>query len=869
VLTDVEQAPPSHIRPTLLSASLEARVPADEFKIAEDSELLQQSREKLAKTLDKFEAVELALGGGDLVVAFDNPVQAVACAVAMQSIIDEAMSEISPSSQFALNVGIHHTDKEPDSDWMHGTGLRVASSLRKVARGEVLISTAVYALVREQSGLRFVDRGSQVISDEPRPYTAYSVYGTAGGAELLGGVARALYALGGQSVYRLVPIALLVAAVALAVMNPGLLEQGLEFTVGGRPIESIAVLPFDGTSLGAESQQYGDVIHLRLTQSLMGYEGIAVFSPSGETGVVEYEDERLQKFRRRIAADGMLVGETKSAGSWLLVHAEVLRVSDGDELWSRSYYRRVGDIDSIVDEMITDIANALHLRVDSKGRKASAIGGTRTAKTLPRAKVEEVREELEDALRELQTLSVDEGIRVTSINNLASLYYDSGRDDEAIPLYREVIAIRETSLGADHPEVAVSLNNLASVYVASGEYAQAEPLYRRSLEIRLAALGPQHPRVGNAMNNLASLLHRQGRHIEAEKLYKRALEIRALELEAQLGPESTRLTDRGARLELAGNYAAAGRNYEEALEAEKERSGPDHVRTGQLTQNLANVRRLEGRHVESISLFEAALSIFSSGAGSRHVRVGRANSALGEVHREQNRLSEAERYHEKALRAFEYSLGVDHPEVANTLGYLVAIFEQQGRGEAAGAARKRQEAIRDSYVGPVFSYVAARTSQRSVVRDRLQDDLTMPQPMHEYQLEVDLGELVAEKLSFAEGLHNLALLYIDLGRLAEAEQHMLEALEIRQSIGEGRHPEVAMSMHGLAKVYVNQERYSEALVRFKEALQIFEASLGTVHPHVARCWSDLAAAAHAAGREGDAVYAEGRARQAQEALLAQ
>jgi tetratricopeptide (TPR) repeat protein len=865
-MTDVEQDPRTHIRPTLLSASLEARVPADEFKIAEDGELLQQSRDKLAKTLDKFDAVELALGGGDLVVAFDAPDQAVSCAVEMQAIIDEAMSDISPASQFALNVGIHHTDKGPDDEWMRGTGLRVASSLRRVARGEVLISTAVYALVREQSGLRFVDRGSQVITDEPRPYTAYSVYGTAGGAELLGGLARALYALGGQSAYRLVPIALLVAGVAFAALNPEILTQSVGRFGGGRPIESIAVIPFDGESLGAEAELYGDVIHARIIQSLMGYEGISILSPNGEMDEGTDEGERLDELRGRIDADGMLVGEAKSAGSWLLVHAQILRVSNGSEIWSRSYYRRVGEIDSIVDEMIVDVTDALNLR---EGTGVSVNGGTRTARARPRAKVEEVREDLEEALREIQTLSVDESIRVTSINNLASLYYDSGRDEEAIPLYREVIAIREAELGPEHPEVAVSLNNLASVYVASGKYAEAEPLYRRSLEIRLTALGPQHPRVGNAMNNLASLLHRQGRHIEAEKLYKRALEIRALELEAQLGPESGRLTDRGSKLELAGNYAAAARSYEEALNAEKTRSGADHVRTGQLTQNLAKARRLEGKDVESISLFEAALSIFSSSVGSRHVRVARASSDLGEAHREQNRLAEAERYHEKALHAFEYSLGIDHPEVANTLGYLVAIFEQQGREEEADAARKRQKAIRESYVGPVFSYVAARTTEGSVVRDRLQDDLTMPQPMHEYQLEVDLGELVSEKLAFAEGLHNLALLYIDLARLEEAEQHMLEALEIRQSIGDGKRPEVAMSMHGLAKVYVHQERYSEALVRFKEALQIFEASLGTVHPHVARCWSDLAATAHAAGREGDAVYAEGRARQAQEALLAQ
>lgn len=865
---NVEKAPRTDTRPTLLSASLEARVPVEEFQIAEDVELIQLCRDKLAKALDKFDAVELELGEGDLVVSFDSPAKAISCAIEMQSIIDAAMIDVPASSQCVLNVGIHHCEDDPSEDWLRGVGLRIGSTLRKLANGDILISAEVYSCIRELSGLRFVDRGSLPVDGEVGHVIAYTVFGTGGGAELIGGLAHALYLLGSKGASWLIPAVIIIALVVLYALNPNFVEDGFGELMDSQRIESIAVLPFDGTNLGAGSEPYGDVIRVRLTKSLMDFEGIVVFSPTTVAAAPDDEDS-VTKARKRIEADGMLTGDARSAGSWLLVRGAILRVSDGSELWSRSYYRRVGDIDSIVDEMIADIALALKLRPSEGHGIASLPGGRSKSREIAEADLDEVREELEDALRELQTLSVDESVRVTSLNNLASLYYDSGRDEEALPLYREVIAIRELELGPDHPEVAVSLNNLASVYMASGRYSNAEPLYRRSLEIRLRTLGPHHPRVGNAMNNLASLLHRQGRHIEAEKLYKRALEIRALELELELGPESARLNDRAARLQLAGNYAAAAHRYEEALASEERESGKEHVRTGRLNRNLAVVRSLEGKDAESVSLFTRAISIFSRDLGSSHVRVARANSDLAEVHRKKERLGEAERYHEKALEAFELSLGVDHPEVAKTLGYLVAIFEVQGREEEAETARKRQQAIRESFVGPIFSYVAARTAQGSVIRDRLHDDLSMPQPVYEYQLEINLGELVAEKRGFADGLHNIGLLYIDLGRLDEAEQHITESLEIRQSISDGKHPEVAMSMHSLAKVYVLQERYSEALVRFKEALQIFEAALGQIHPYVARCWSDLAAALEASGHEGEAVYADGRARQAREALLAQ
>ena len=42
--------------------------------------------------------------------------------------------------------------------------------------------------------------------------------------------------------------------------------------------------------------------------------------------------------------------------------------------------------------------------------------------------------------------------------------------------YKRSLAIREKSLGPNHPAVATSLNNLARLYRAQGRYADAEPL---------------------------------------------------------------------------------------------------------------------------------------------------------------------------------------------------------------------------------------------------------------------------------------------------------------------------------------------------------------------------------------------------------
>ncbi|MDA2914716.1 tetratricopeptide repeat protein, partial [Acidobacteriia bacterium AH_259_A11_L15] len=118
-----------------------------------------------------------------------------------------------------------------------------------------------------------------------------------------------------------------------------------------------------------------------------------------------------------------------------------------------------------------------------------------------------------------------------SLNNLALLYHNQGRYDEAEPLYQRSLAILEQALGPEHRHVASALNNLAGLSYDRGRYALAEPLYQRALAIYEQALGPEHPQVAVGLHNLALLYRAQGRYAEAEPLFGRALDNLARQFE--------------------------------------------------------------------------------------------------------------------------------------------------------------------------------------------------------------------------------------------------------------------------------------------------------------------------------------------------
>jgi tetratricopeptide (TPR) repeat protein len=83
--------------------------------------------------------------------------------------------------------------------------------------------------------------------------------------------------------------------------------------------------------------------------------------------------------------------------------------------------------------------------------------------------------------------------------------YRAGKHAEATELAKQVVAIREGTLGRSHRLVCTALNNLAELYRAQGRHAEAEPLMKRGLAIWETALGREHLSVGATLSNLAEL----------------------------------------------------------------------------------------------------------------------------------------------------------------------------------------------------------------------------------------------------------------------------------------------------------------------------------------------------------------------------
>jgi tetratricopeptide (TPR) repeat protein len=171
-------------------------------------------------------------------------------------------------------------------------------------------------------------------------------------------------------------------------------------------------------------------------------------------------------------------------------------------------------------------------------------------------------EEAEQIYRRL--LSMDEFLLGSTsteyamdLNNVAVHYCATERYTEAEALYMQAMSTFENRANGDKdPDYALLLNNLALLYYDQDLCEQAEPLLRKSLELREAVLGPRHQYTAESMTNLAELLVRTNRFEEADELFQRGIAI----LQFILGPNHPELE--AAKLNYEEARREFGRNME-------------------------------------------------------------------------------------------------------------------------------------------------------------------------------------------------------------------------------------------------------------------------------------------------------------------
>jgi nephrocystin-3 len=408
------------------------------------------------------------------------------------------------------------------------------------------------------------------------------------------------------------------------------------------------------------------------------------------------------------------------------------------------------------------------------------------------------------AIRE-RTLGPDHPDVAASLGNLAGLYQDQGDYDRALPYYERALAIDEATPGADHLRVATSLNNLGLLHQAQGDYARALLLFERALAIRERVFGAHHLEVAGSLNNLALACHYLGEHDRALPLYERALAI-----------------------------------YERVL-------GPDHPQVATSLVNLASLLRDEGAFDRSLPLYERALAIDERSLGLNHPDVATSLNNLGLLYHALGNFGRALRFFGRALDIRERAFGAYHPDVATSLNNLALAYRALGHHDRALPLYERALAIYERVLGPDSPDVATSLNNLAGLY-REQGDDARALPLFERSLAIRERTLGPDHPDVAQSLNNLAALYQAQGDCDHALACFERALAIRERVLGANHFEVAESLNNLALVYHALGDFARAFPLLQRAAAIADATLGSSNPQAQAIRKNLEALMRASMR---------------------
>lgn len=133
-----------------------------------------------------------------------------------------------------------------------------------------------------------------------------------------------------------------------------------------------------------------------------------------------------------------------------------------------------------------------------------------------------------------QTQDLPELKEATTLTESVLKLAKEGKLNQAIPLAKRALEIRERLLQANDPLIATSLSYLADLYIAKRDWGSARTALQRLLQMQQQKAGAEDATVMRTLERLA-MAHLAGGDLgKAEAEYKQVLQAR----EKQFGPDS-------------------------------------------------------------------------------------------------------------------------------------------------------------------------------------------------------------------------------------------------------------------------------------------------------------------------------------------
>ncbi len=128
---------------------------------------------------------------------------------------------------------------------------------------------------------------------------------------------------------------------------------------------SIAVLPFENLSADKDNEFFSDGVSEEILNSLARIDGMRVVGRASSFQFKASHDDP-STIGKKLGVANLLEGSVRRDGERARITAQLLRASDGTQLWSQTYDRTMKDTLAVQLDIATQVAAALNIVLDEK-----------------------------------------------------------------------------------------------------------------------------------------------------------------------------------------------------------------------------------------------------------------------------------------------------------------------------------------------------------------------------------------------------------------------------------------------------------------------------------------------------------------------
>lgn len=360
---------------------------------------------------------------------------------------------------------------------------------------------------------------------------------------------------------------------------------------------------------------------------------------------------------------------------------------------------------------------------------------------------------------------------------------------EATPEYKKCVELITKEYGDSHINLTEPMFDLASLYMQTGKKDEAVELAEKAFNITIQQAGITHAKSDEARQKLAHhFYHGRGSTNKIEKMYLQSLKAK----ESQYGDGSVESTV--DMIELGINYRHMDRKDESikyitnALEIRKKILGHDHVLVANALTTLAIQNTAIGKGKEAHIQFKEALEILEKNYGAEHLDIAeiyyhQATLAATEVNNKGTRQSLLK----KSLNLYEKILETDNnqrliPEnkqhlIPLTIMLIAQTYEGDKKYEEAESFYLKGKDISIKIMGPKNHMLVTLNAQLANLY-KLKNELRKCVPLYEEEIEISEASYGTDSIQLISPLRSIIEIYRNSKMPKEAEKYEIREKEI-------------------------------------------------------------------------------------------